>query len=211
MGKQPTSRMLRASEPCLQVYLLGSVDFEAALGLQRKLLYEIAGERERAALIVCEHPPIITVGRQGSRVHIQYEPEELKARRWPVRWVNRGGGCVLHVPGQFAIYPILALDHLEMGVQAYQEELAGLLTKLLRDFSVQGEIRLRQSALWVGKRPIASLGVAVRHWVTYYGAVLNVNPDLELLRHVRTGGTAARPMTSLERERHGRLRPALVR
>ena len=60
-------------------------------------------------------------------------------------------------------------------------------------------------------RPIAALGIAVRNWVSYYGAFLNVNPDLALFRNVRVGGDAAETMTSLERERHGPLRPALVR
>src|SRR5688572_3217932 len=87
-------------ERTLQAYLLGSVDFETALRLQRRLHYEVSGDREQACLILCEHPPIITVGRQGSRAHIFCEPEELRARQWRVRWVNRGGGTWLHLGGQ---------------------------------------------------------------------------------------------------------------
>jgi lipoyl(octanoyl) transferase len=63
----------------------------------------------------------------------------------------------------------------------------------------------------VGGRPLAALGVAVRNWVSYYGAVLNVNPDLEPYRQVRCVGPGSGTMTSLERERRGRLSPALVR
>ena len=100
------------TDSALQVYLLGTVDFEAALTLQRRLVYQISGERSLAALILCEHPPLITVGRKGSRAHILCGPEELCARRWPIRWVNRGGGCLLHLPGQLAVYPILPLDRL---------------------------------------------------------------------------------------------------
>ena len=94
-------RLTSGTEPALlQVYLLGVVDFEAALALQRRLAYEVAGDRDRAALVVCEHPPLITVGRQGSRAHILCDPDELHARRWRVRWVNRGGGCGMLPPGQ---------------------------------------------------------------------------------------------------------------
>src|SRR5262249_29179897 len=98
MGLQPV-RHPGVIDSCslLQVYLLGTVEFEAALALQRLLAYQIAGARDRAALILCDHPPLITVGRQGSRAHILYEPEELQALRWQVRWVNRGGGCMLHL------------------------------------------------------------------------------------------------------------------
>src|SRR5438876_6426547 len=100
------------ADPILQVYMLGSVDFEAALALQHRLVFDIAGNRTAAALILCQHPPLITVGRQGSWAHILCDREELQARRWRMRWVNRGGGCLLHLPGQMAIYPILALDRL---------------------------------------------------------------------------------------------------
>src|SRR6266567_9392054 len=98
-----------APQPGLHVYLLGLVEFEAALRLQRLLVYQASGEPAQAALVLCEHPPLITVGRQGSHAHILYDREELAARRWPVRWVNRGGGCLLHLPGQLAVYPVLPL------------------------------------------------------------------------------------------------------
>src|SRR5438093_10868911 len=97
------------SSLALQVYLLGTVDFEALLRFQRRLHYEISGEREAAALILCEHPPLISVGRHGSRAHILLEPPELQVRGWRVRWVNRAGGCWLHQPGQLAAYALLPL------------------------------------------------------------------------------------------------------
>src|SRR5438270_12839658 len=100
----------------LQVYLLGTVEFEALLRLQRRLHYEISGDRGQAALVLCEHPPLITVGRHGSRAQILLEAQELKLRGWPVRWVNRGGGCWLHQPGQLSVYALVPLDQLGLGV-----------------------------------------------------------------------------------------------
>jgi lipoyl(octanoyl) transferase len=200
-----------AVDPVVQVYLLGSVNFEAALALQRRLVFEIAGNRAAAALLLCEHPPVISVGRQGSWAHILCDREELRLRRWRVRWVNRGGGCILHMPGQLAIYPILALDRLRLGVQDYLDRFQAALVALLDDFNIRGESHPGQIGLWVKRRPIASVGVAIRDWVTYYGAALNVNPDLQPFRLVLTDGPASRPMTSIEREHYGRLRPAFVR
>jgi lipoyl(octanoyl) transferase len=199
-----------ANGAALQAYLLGTVEFGAALALQRQLAYHVAGDRERAALVLCEHPPTITVGRQGSRAHILYEPEELAALRWPVRWVNRGGGCVLHLPGQMAVYPILALDRLGLGLADYLDRLRRVLIDVLADFSVPAAAGPDAASVYAGARPVAHLGVAVRDWVSYYGAAFNVHPDLEPLRQVRTG-PGAPPMTSLERERRGPLRAALVR
>jgi lipoyl(octanoyl) transferase len=195
----------------LQIYLLGPVDFDAALALQRLLVYQVTGDRGSAALVLCEHPPLITVGRHGSRAHILYEPDELQALRWPVRWVNRGGGCLLHLPGQLALYPVLPLDRLGLGLHAYLERLQDVVAALLDDFGIQAGSRPDRPGVWVGNRPIAAVGVAVRHWVTYYGAALNVNPDLLPFRRIRCQGAGAEPMTSLERERRGPLRPALVR
>src|SRR5262249_55702673 len=110
---------LATREAALQAYLLGTVEFESLLSFQRRLVYQVSGSRPQAGLVLCEHRPMITVGRHGSRAHIHYEPAELHAREWPVRWVNRGGACHLHLPGQLAIYSILALDRLQIGLEAY--------------------------------------------------------------------------------------------
>jgi lipoyl(octanoyl) transferase len=194
----------------LHVYLLGLVEFEAALQLQRRLVYHASGADPQAALLLCEHPPLITVGRQGSLAPILYDAEELQGRRWPVRWVNRGGGCLLHLPGQLAIYPILPLKKLALGLRDYLDRLHDVVVAVLGDFSVRARTRAGQAGVWVGDRPVAGVGVAVRDWVTWYGAFLNVHPDLVPFRLLRGAGDD-RPMTSLARERHGPVRMALVR
>lgn len=103
----------------LQVYLLGRVDFGEALVLQRHLASQAAGDRKASALILCEHSPLITIGREGSLAQVHYEPEDLLARGWRVQWVNRGGGCLLHLPGQVSFYPIVPLDSLGLGLREY--------------------------------------------------------------------------------------------
>jgi lipoyl(octanoyl) transferase len=203
--------MHRPHGTALRAYLLGEVDFEDALALQRALAYQIAGERDAVALVLCEHAPLITVGRQGGPAQILCDPGELRARRWRVRWVNRGGGCLLHVPGQLAVYSVVALDRYRLGLEDYLGRLQQILTAVLDDFSVQAQTRAGEAGLWVGSRLVAGVGVAVRDWVAYYGAFLNVNPDLEPFRLVHSGGPGDGPMTSLVRERRGPLRPALVR
>jgi lipoyl(octanoyl) transferase len=200
-----------ADGPVLQAYLLGTVEFEAALALQKFLVYQTVAARDTATLLLCEHPPLITVGRLGSRAHILCEPEELVARRWQVRWVNRGGGCVLHTPGQHAVYAVLALDRFGLGVQGYLDRVHQVLIDVLDDFSVRGQMRPGRPGVWAQGRLVAEVGVAVRDWVAYFGAYFNINPDLELMRRVRAGGADEPPMTSLERERRGPLRPSLVR
>lgn len=209
MGREPFATAGTAG--ALQAYLLGPVDFDALLALQRLLVYQVGGDRNSAALLVCEHGPLFTVGRQGSRAHILYEPEELHALRWPVRWVNRGGGTLLHLPGQLAVYPVLPLDRLGLGVQDYLDRLQAVLADVVADCGIRAEARPGRPGVWAGGRPVAALGVAVRDWVSYFGAVLNLNPDLVPFRRVRCFGPGEEPMTSLERERRGPVRPTLVR
>ena len=201
----------RTTGSALRVYLLGSIEFEATLRLQHLLAYQVGGERDSAALVLCEHPPIITVGREGSPADLRCDLEELRTRRWPVRWVNRGGGSLLHLPGQLAIYPIVPLDWHGLGLAAYLDQLHRVLVAVLDDFSVPARTRLGQPGVWAGDRLIAGIGVAVRDWVAYFGAFLNINPDLRPFRMVRTEPHEREPMTSLERERRGPLRPSMVR
>jgi lipoate-protein ligase B len=110
-----------------------------------------------------------------------------------------------------AVYSILALDHFQFGLQRYLEQLQSVLAAVLDDFNVPTQSRPGQAGVWVGNRPIATVGVAVRDWVTYYGAVLNINPPLEPYRWIRSGQLSDGPMTSLARERRGPLRSSLVR
>jgi lipoyl(octanoyl) transferase len=128
-----------------------------------------------------------------------------------MRWVNRGGGCWLHLPGQLAVYPILPLMRLRLGVHEYLARLQSVLVALLDDFGVRGQTRPGQAGVWVGSRPIAGIGIAVRDWASYYGMTFNINPDLVPFRFVKSGAAGDGPMTSLERERHGPLRTQLVR
>jgi lipoyl(octanoyl) transferase len=201
---------LLAPDPVgLQVYLLGTVDFEALLALQRRLVFEVSGDRDEAMLLVCEHTPVITVGRQGSRSHILFDSRELQTRGWHVRWVNRGGGVLLHAPGQLAIYPILPLDRLEMGLTEYLDRLQRFLIEVAADFSVPAHSRPGLAGVWVGERLLAHVGVAVRDWVSYYGVALNVSTDPDLFRKVRCVGDAT--MTSIECERGLRVDPKLIR
>lgn len=200
-----------AGDAALQVYLLGSLDFDAALLLQRRLHYDVSGDRSQAALILCEHSPIITVGRQGSRTHLRFDVEDYAHRGLPSRWVTRGGGCWLHLPGQLAVYPILPLDRMRLTIPEYLQRFADVFVRTLDDFSVRSAVHVGEGGVWVGQRPIAALGIAVRSQVTMHGACFNVNPDLVPFRRVRSMPNSEEPMSSLERERRGPIRPALVR
>jgi len=201
---------LHATGRALCAYLLGTLEFDAFLALQRRLVYEIGGDRSTTALILCDHPPGITIGREGSRAHVRPGPEELHSRGWPVRWVSRGGGTMLHLPGQVACYPVIPLDTLGMSVARYLDALQAVAVDLLREYDLTGTTASDHPGVLVNGRRVAHIGVAVRDYVACFGLVLNADPDLEPFRHVRCDGDSL-PMTSLQREAAGRVRMPGVR
>ena len=194
----------------LAAYLLGGVGFDDLAALQRRLVYEVSGDRDSAALILCDHPTGITVGREGSAAHVRPNPDQLAARGWPVRWVARGGGAMLHVSGQVACYPVLALDSLNITAGRYVSELQSLALDLVREFGVEAVPDPDRPGVRAAGRRIVHVGAAVRSGVTSYGLVVNVNPDLAPFWEVRCDGDPL-PMTSLARESPLRVRVTAVR
>jgi len=83
----------------LDVFLLGTVDLESSKELQERLRSDVATRTDsHGAILICEHPPSVTIGREGSFADVLVEWEELVARKMDVRWLNRGGGTFVHVP-----------------------------------------------------------------------------------------------------------------
>lgn len=204
------AREPRGPGRALSAYLLGTLGFDALLAFQRRLVFDAGGDRGNGSLVLCDHPPGITVGREGSRSHIRPSPEELHARGWPVRWVSRGGGVMLHLPGQVACYPVLPLDTLGFTPAGYVRELELVAVRLLAEYGVSGEPDAEHPGVRVNGRRVAHVGVAVRDDVTCFGLVVNADPDLEPFRDVRCDGDP-RPMTSLARESDLRVRATGVR
>ena len=181
MNALPSPDPTLPSTPPLEVYLLGSVDFDDIQQLQRRLVYDL-GDREQpggGALILCEHPLTISVGRSGSRAHILLDDDELRARGLSIRWVNRGGGCVLHLPGQLAGYLVLPLARSERNVQQFVDGLHQVVIATLQEFDLVGTARLDEPGIFLGSSRVASVGVAVNRWIGYHGFTLNVSTFLE--------------------------------
>ena len=211
MSDTPAGQHVRDTpDRVLHAYLLGRTGCDDVLALQRRFVYDVAGAPESGCVIVCEPEPGITIGREGSRVHVRPGPEALHAREWPVRWEARGGGAMLHLPGQVVCYPVVSLAALQMTPAGYVRELGLLVADLLGEYDIRGEVDDARPGVWVGGRRVAHVGVAVRDGVTGFGLVLNVAPDLEPFRDVRCDGDP-RPMTSVQRETTARVRVPAVR
>ncbi len=205
------------SLPPLEVYLLGLVDFVEVQQLQRRIVYDL-GEQGGATLILCEHPPTISVGRSGSRAHIVADQDVLDGMGIKVHWVNRGGGCVLHVPGQLVAYLALSLDQFHLTLREYLDRLNGAVVGLLREFDIPATAKDEPPGVFAGTGRIASVGVAVNRWIAYHGLTLNVGPYLELFEMIEERGAQGVPVrqTSMEARRQRqtampKVRESLIR
>jgi lipoyl(octanoyl) transferase len=169
--------------------LLGTVDFEDCLTLQRRLAYDAVTRADgRIVVLICEHPPLITIGRGGSREQVRLTASELTQRGLEIRHIGRGGGAILHAPGQLAIYPILPLAEQDWSVGEYLRRLQLALTNLLLELKIKPAV-VRESIAMAGRRgKLAAMGVSVRQGVTMHGAFLNVNPEMRDFGRVEVAG-----------------------
>lgn len=205
-----------SDSPALETYLLGHVDFLEVQSLQRRLVYELGAQRG-ACLILCEHPPTISVGRSGSRAHILPDDNALRGMGIGMHWVNRGGGCVLHLPGQIAAYIAMPLQPPALTLSGYLAGLQQTLLAVLDEFMLRGDVRPDHSGVFLGRARVASFGVAVNRWIAYHGFSLNVGPCLDLFDILDEPGIDKSPLhqTSMESrlQRHvpmSRVREAII-
>ena len=137
-----------------------------------------------------EHPPLYTAGTSA-------RPEELlDPSRLPVFRTGRGGRFTYHGPGQRVAYVMLDLGRRGRDVRAFVHALEDWLIATLARLGVEGKRRDRQIGAFVGEAKIASIGIRVRHWVSFHGVSLNVDPDLEHFAGIVPCGLNA-PVTSL--------------
>jgi lipoyl(octanoyl) transferase len=194
------------------MHLLGLVDFQACLGLQQRLVYEAGGRNDgQITVLFCEHDSLISVGRQGSRAHINVSPRGLDSQQLMVQWINRGGGCVLHTPGQLAIYPIVPLEQRGWSVGEYVTRLQDAIVTSMVELGIMAQTRPGRHGVWGRSGQLAMLGVAVKGWTTYHGAFINVATSRHPLRLVQTDPAEPAVPSTLLAERQQPVRMTRVR
>lgn len=197
MSQQPSLPKLAPHDGLLEIYLLGVLDFDAALFLQERMVYETSGQQGlKAGLLLCEHLPMITVGREGSRDQIVADPKDLASHQMQTRWLNRGGGSVVHGPGQLAAYPIFPLDRLGLGLWDYRWRLEEATIEMAEESQVAAYRHSEYPGVWCRHGQFAHLGMAVKSWVSYHGVFVDVEPMVDWRPLVKPYPSTER-MTSL--------------
>jgi len=183
----------------LSVAHLGPTPYRDGLALQGSLVTARAAGRTGDWLLYPDHPPVLTVGRHPSEGSLRADPSTLARRGVEVFEVARGGDITWHGPGQLVGYLIADLTPRGRDLHRFLRELEQSLVDALARWGVTGERSPGRTGVWVEGRKVASIGVAVRRWVSYHGFALNVAPDMGFFDLIHPCGLRGIEMTSLAR------------
>jgi lipoate-protein ligase B len=163
----------------VRFHLLGRVGFSVCESLQQHVAEEVDCEPDgRVVVLMCEHPRLISVGQRGSRAHVRLPGEQLRARGLELRWVSRRGGCLLHGPGQLAIYILASLPFQGWTPERFVARIQCGMRDLLAEVGVRCRGVAGDDGLWGRTGQLVGVGLTVRETVSCGAVFLNVNPDM---------------------------------
>ncbi len=194
--------MSAAATPALTVLDWGRTEYGVAFERQTALVSSRLAGEIADTLVFTEHDPVFTLGlRSGAEAHLIWTAEQLAREGVAVVKTNRGGDITYHGPGQLVGYPIVSLAA-RKDLHAYLRFLEEVVIGTLGTLGLTATRRDGLTGIWVGRRKIAAIGVAVRRWVTYHGFALNVDPQLAHFSGIVPCGISAEDgtVTSLRAE-----------
>jgi lipoate-protein ligase B len=170
---------------------LGQREYTEVLELQRKLVDLRAKKLIPDTLILVQHPHVFTVGKGVSG---EIPPQIVGV---PVFRIERVGQWTYHGLGQIVGYPILDLNERKRDIHGFLRNIEQTLILTIREFGIAGG-RGEQTGVWVGSKKIASIGAAIRNWVSFHGFALNANTDLNYFYKINPCGFSGSTMTSMK-------------
>ena len=177
------------------------------LALQQESVAARKAGRIPDVLLLGEHAPVITLGRNARRENLLLPEDELQRRGVEVHETDRGGDVTYHGPGQLVGYPILDLAGLRKDVVWYVRSLEEVLIRAARSFGLEADRRAAPegrkqlyTGVWVGEEKLAAIGVHLSRWVTSHGFAFNVTTDLSYFDLIVPCGLADKGVTSLEKQ-----------
>jgi lipoate-protein ligase B len=178
---------------------LGLIDYAEAWDLQHRLWSKRVDGQLPDLLLLLEHPHVMTLGRRGNRSHLIVSPELLESMKIPTFHVERGGEITYHGPGQMMVYPILDLKDYGYRIIRYIDQLEEVILHVLKDFGIEGRRDPPNRGVWVESDKIASIGVAIKRWVSFHGFALNYETDLKYFDLINPCGLVGQKMTTMEK------------
>jgi lipoyl(octanoyl) transferase len=182
----------------VEIIDLGLIPYKEAWDLQTSIHRHLI-ENKRAGypvpqthyLLLCEHPPVYTLGKSGSEENLKINDQQLMDKEIEFFKINRGGDITFHGPGQVVGYPILDLDLIFTDVHKYVRGLEEVIIQVLKHYSVAGARNDRYTGVWIGddkasnqSKKICAIGVHLSRWVSMHGFAFNINTNLGYFNHI---------------------------
>jgi lipoyl(octanoyl) transferase len=182
---------------------LGLIGYAEAWTLQKRVVAARKAGAIKDMLLLCEHPHVITLGRNGKREHLLASEHVLRQKGVAFHATDRGGDITYHGPGQIVGYPILNLSEIRRDVVWYVRMLEEAMIRATAEFGVAAERVAGKTGIWVqaggGEEKLAAIGVHISRWVTSHGFAYNLSTDLRYFDLIVPCGIADCKATSLER------------
>jgi lipoyl(octanoyl) transferase len=186
-----------------QIVDWGLVGYAEAYALQKRIVAARKAEAIEDVLLFCEHPHVITQGRNGKREHLLASEHVLRQKGIEYYETSRGGDITYHGPGQIVGYPILNLGAIRRDVGWYVRTLEEAMIQATEEFGIKAERVAGKTGIWVRtsntEEKLAAIGVHISRWVTSHGFAYNVSTDLRNFDLIVPCGIADRKATSLEK------------
>ncbi len=183
----------------LTVRRLGRVSYPEGLELQAGLVARRQAGEVPDTLLLLEHEPVFTLGRNARPENVLLSEEALRERGFGLFDTGRGGDVTFHGPGQVVGYPILDLSPDRRDVHRYVRDLEEVMIRTCADYRILAVRVAGLTGTWVGQEKIGAIGVRIARWVTSHGFAFNVSNDLSPFRLIVPCGIKERGVTSLER------------
>lgn len=185
----------------MQIEQLGTTPYHQAYDYQMELLQKLHDDDQKDDVcIILEHPAVFTLGRNASDENMHVPETFLQEKGIELIRIERGGEVTYHGPGQIVCYPIINLRRNKLSVVDYIHTLEQIMLDVVLHFGIKAKRDNRNHGIWLGDSKLGSIGIAVRHGISYHGLALNVNLDLEPFAWVNPCGLAGVSMTSMEQE-----------
>ncbi|MBI1315429.1 lipoyl(octanoyl) transferase LipB [bacterium] len=204
------------SERTVRVIDLGTIGFREAWDLQKALFAELTARKLRNRtvahpeplvhyLLLCEHPPVFTLGRSGNPAHLLAPPEQLEREGIECIPIDRGGDITFHGPGQIVGYPLLDLDDFFTDIHRYLRLLEETIVLSLADFGIASGRSAGETGVWLEPegpraRKICAMGIKASRWVTQHGFAFNHSVDLKYFNYIVPCGIQGKAVASMHAE-----------
>ena len=183
----------------LEVQRLGRVAYGDGLALQEKLVAERKSGARGDTLLLLEHDPVVTLGRNAKTANLLMSEALLRARGVELFEAGRGGDITYHGPGQIVGYPIIEIPESKRDVHRYVRELEEVMIRVCGDYGFAGRRIEGKSGAFVGENKVGAIGVRISRWVTSHGFAFNVNTNLSGFDVIVPCGLRDQGVTSLSK------------